>query len=84
MSGSMDSCSINPDSTDALIENEDYDPTTRSLTQAEQHKLSAVFLKTEYEKCANRDCKQLFRTMLITLNWILGVVITFYFIIDGD
>ena len=80
----MDSCSINPDSNHSLIEANDSDEQTRELTYAERRHLSLIFLKTEFQKCANRDCKQLFRTLLITLNLILFAVLAFYFIAPED
>ena len=41
-------------------------------------------MKTEFQKCANRDCKQLYRTILITLNFMLIVVLAFYFIVSEE
>ena len=46
--------------------------------------MSQIFLKTKFQECANRDCKQLFRSLLLMLNFILIVVLTFYFVCKED
>ena len=51
----------------------------RELSRSEKEELRRIFLQTEFQRCANRDNKQLFRSLLLTLNLIVVVTLTLFF-----